>query len=100
MLIIFNRIEGKYQDVLVRNLSIPDVKTIKDGLEMQLPTLSSIRWRVDVDISTSTLNRVLEPSILLNLTTNKGDSHIFGVNTFIFLVMNNFSTKSLFYKFV
>ncbi|XP_068703121.1 COMM domain-containing protein 5-like [Montipora capricornis] len=44
-----------------------------------LPSLDSLRWRVDVAISTSALNRVLEPSVLMELKLSNGKVHTFEV---------------------
>ncbi|OCT67575.1 COMM domain-containing protein 5 isoform X1 [Xenopus laevis] len=44
-----------------------------------LPTLEDIRWRVDVAISTSSLSRALQPSILMQLKLSDGISHRFEV---------------------
>ncbi|XP_022086187.1 COMM domain-containing protein 5-like isoform X2 [Acanthaster planci] len=41
----------------------------------RLPTLDRLRWRLDVGISTSALNRVLEPTILMELTLSNGSIH-------------------------
>ncbi|XP_058968615.1 COMM domain-containing protein 5 [Pocillopora verrucosa] len=45
-----------------------------------LPTLDSLRWRVDVAISTSALNRVLEPTVLMELKLSDGKVHTFEVS--------------------
>lgn len=44
-----------------------------------LPSLDSLRWRVDVAISTSALNRVLEPTVLMELKLSNGKIHTFEV---------------------
>ncbi|GAB1602885.1 COMM domain-containing protein 5-like [Argonauta hians] len=44
-----------------------------------LPKLESFRWRVDTTISTSVLNRVLEPYLLVELTLNNGEISSFEV---------------------
>eukprot|EP00731_Ephydatia_muelleri_P030928 Em0022g442a len=46
---------------------------------VRLPRLDSLRWRVDVTISNSVLNRVLEPSILLEMTLSDGSIKTFEV---------------------
>jgi len=46
-----------------------------------LPSLDSLRWRVDVAISTSALNRVLEPSVLMELKLSDGKIHTFEVSS-------------------
>ncbi|XP_007516100.1 COMM domain-containing protein 5 [Erinaceus europaeus] len=45
----------------------------------QLPHLADIRWRVDVAISTSTLARSLQPSVLMQLKLSDGSAHRFEV---------------------
>ncbi|KAK3739103.1 hypothetical protein QZH41_018237, partial [Actinostola sp. cb2023] len=45
----------------------------------RLPKLDSLRWRVDVAISTSALNRVLEPSILMETKLSDGNVQTFEV---------------------
>ncbi|XP_036381108.1 COMM domain-containing protein 5 [Megalops cyprinoides] len=41
----------------------------------RLPTIEDCRWRVDVAISTSSLARALQPSILMQLKLTDGSSH-------------------------
>ena len=43
------------------------------------PTLAQLRWRVDVAISTSSLSRVLRPTVMLQLTLSDGRVHLFEV---------------------
>ncbi|XP_077984474.1 COMM domain-containing protein 5-like [Glandiceps talaboti] len=45
----------------------------------RLPSLERLKWRVDVAISTSVLNRVLEPTILMEMTLSDGTIHNFEV---------------------
>nr|XP_006812710.1 PREDICTED: COMM domain-containing protein 5-like [Saccoglossus kowalevskii] len=45
----------------------------------RLPSLQRFRWRVDVAISTSVLNRVLEPSVMMEMTLSDGTIHNFEV---------------------
>ncbi|KAG8200806.1 hypothetical protein JTE90_006387 [Oedothorax gibbosus] len=45
-----------------------------------LPKLSEFRWRVDVAISTSTLNRVLEPAIIIEIKLSDGRKETFEVH--------------------
>ncbi|XP_076360091.1 COMM domain containing 5 Like Sm protein 4 isoform X2 [Tachypleus tridentatus] len=51
----------------------------KAGIENapHFPHLQQCRWRVDVAISTSSLNRVLEPSVLMKMDTSDGKEHTF-----------------------
>ncbi|KAJ8267264.1 hypothetical protein GJAV_G00140500 [Gymnothorax javanicus] len=46
----------------------------------RLPTIEDIRWRVDVAISTSSLARALQPSILMQMKLTDGNSHQFEVS--------------------
>ncbi|XP_045203477.2 COMM domain-containing protein 5-like [Mercenaria mercenaria] len=45
----------------------------------RLPQLDRLKWRVDVGISTSVLNRVLEPTVLMEMTLTDGNIHSFEV---------------------
>ncbi|XP_072519313.1 COMM domain-containing protein 5 [Salminus brasiliensis] len=45
----------------------------------RLPSLEEFRWRVDVAISTSSLARALQPSILMQLKLSDGNIHRFEV---------------------
>ncbi|XP_036613286.1 COMM domain-containing protein 5-like [Trichosurus vulpecula] len=45
----------------------------------RLPTVQDFRWRVDVAISTSSLARSLQPSILMQLKLSDGQAHRFEV---------------------
>ncbi|KAG8553544.1 hypothetical protein GDO81_003458 [Engystomops pustulosus] len=45
----------------------------------RLPTVEDMRWRVDVAISTSSLSRALQPSILMQMKLSNGESHRFEV---------------------
>ncbi|XP_042336133.1 COMM domain-containing protein 5 [Sceloporus undulatus] len=45
----------------------------------QLPKIEDFRWRVDVAISTSSLARALQPSILMQLKLSDGSAHRFEV---------------------
>ncbi|KAM4663029.1 COMM domain-containing protein 5 [Discoglossus pictus] len=50
---------------------------LKQGI--RLPTVDDLRWRVDVAISTSSLSRALQPSILMQMKLTDGTSHRFEV---------------------
>lgn len=50
---------------------------LKQGI--RLPTVEDLRWRVDVAISTSSLSRALQPSILMQMKLSNGESHRFEV---------------------
>ena len=41
--------------------------------------VTNMRWRIDVTISSSSLNRVMRPSILMELTLNDGSVELFDV---------------------
>lgn len=45
----------------------------------RLPQIKSFKWRVDVAISTSVLNRVLEPTVLMEITLSNDKIHTFEV---------------------
>nr|XP_008524423.1 PREDICTED: COMM domain-containing protein 5 [Equus przewalskii] len=46
-----------------------------------LPHVADLRWRVDVAISTSSLARSLQPSVLMQLKLSDGSAHRFEVST-------------------
>ncbi len=46
---------------------------------MRLPTVASLRWRVDVAISTSALKRALKPAVLMELALTTGAVHTFEI---------------------
>ncbi|XP_077466440.1 COMM domain-containing protein 5-like [Stigmatopora argus] len=46
-----------------------------------LPTLNELQWRVDVTISTSSLARALQPSVLMHMKLSDGSVHQFEVPT-------------------
>ncbi|CAM1322214.1 COMMD5 (predicted) [Pycnogonum litorale] len=54
-----------------------DKFTLKNKL--CLPHIDKLRWRVDVTISTSHLNRVLEPSVLMEMNLSNGQKETFEV---------------------
>ena len=71
------------------------------------PSLAQLRWRVDVAISTSSLSRVLRPTVMLQMTLTDGKIHQFEVplsqfhelryNVAIVLKdMDNINQKSIF----
>ena len=45
-----------------------------------LPTLESLRWRLDVTISTSALHRVLRPQLTMQCGLSDGSEHTFAVS--------------------
>lgn len=49
------------------------------SLRPRLPQLDNLKWRVDVGISTSVLNRVLEPTVLMEMALSDGNIHTFEV---------------------
>ncbi|XP_067121666.1 COMM domain-containing protein 5 [Centruroides vittatus] len=68
---LFNVIYGS------RRIAI-DAGRLKQG--PSLPILKSLRWRVDVTISNSVLSRVLEPSVLMELISDKDAKYTFEVH--------------------
>ena len=57
-------------------------KAMDDSALMRRPRFSSLddfRWRVDVAISTTSLKRVLEPSVLCNIKTSDNQDCTFEV---------------------
>ncbi|GFU12002.1 COMM domain-containing protein 5 [Nephila pilipes] len=51
-----------------------------NNLAPHLPKLSNFSWRIDVAISTSTLNRVLEPAIVMEIQLSDGRRETFEVH--------------------
>eukprot|EP00911_Craspedida_sp_UC1_P002937 UC1_evm3s2143 len=47
--------------------------------QVQLPRLDAFKWRVDVAISTSALERSLKPNVLMQMTLSDGRVHTFEV---------------------
>lgn len=45
-----------------------------------LPSLEAFKWRVDVGISTSVLSRVLEPTVMMEMSLSDGSVHSFEVS--------------------
>ncbi|QDZ24205.1 COMM domain-containing protein [Chloropicon primus] len=43
------------------------------------PNLKSLRWRVDVTLSTNQTRRVLKPYLLMSVETSKGEHEMFEV---------------------
>lgn len=44
------------------------------------PSLSGFRWRTEIAISTSSINRVLRPSILIQITLSDGRKQLLQLN--------------------
>ncbi|XP_007481477.1 COMM domain-containing protein 5 [Monodelphis domestica] len=57
----------------------PDLEGLAREQGARLPTVEDFRWRVDVAISTSSLARSLQPSILMQLKLSDGKAHRFEV---------------------
>jgi COMM domain containing 5 len=57
--------------------------------------ITNMRWRIDVTISSSTLNRVMRPSILLELTLNDGSVELFDVPLEEFHILRYSCAKAL-----
>ncbi|GIX68885.1 COMM domain-containing protein 5 [Caerostris extrusa] len=51
-----------------------------NNIAPHLPKLSNFGWRIDVAISTSTLNRVLEPAIVMEIRLSNGRKETFEVH--------------------
>ncbi|GFT82467.1 COMM domain-containing protein 5 [Trichonephila clavipes] len=51
-----------------------------NNIAPHLPKLSNFSWRIDVAISTSTLNRVLEPAIVMEVQLSDGRRETFEVH--------------------
>merc|ERR1712002_56550 len=74
-------IVGDYRDVLVKALFGVERTWLREQRPTSyFPTMQDLRWRVDVAISTTTLNRSLEPSVLFDLKTSAGENHTFEVS--------------------
>ncbi|KAG1714426.1 COMM domain-containing protein 5 [Nymphon striatum] len=56
-----------------------DIDAHSKATSPSVPSLDQVRWRVDVTISTSHLNRVLEPCVLMELNLTDGSKHTFEV---------------------
>jgi len=70
---------GKHQEHLVK-MYAEWKPTSSVNTQQQFQQMDDLRWRVDVAISTTTLNRALEPTVLMQLTTNKNENHTFEVS--------------------
>jgi hypothetical protein len=57
--------------------------------------VTNMRWRIDVTISSSSLNRVMRPSILMELTLNDGSVELFDVPLEEFHKLRYFCAKAL-----
>lgn len=57
--------------------SVLEIATGQQGA--RLPCLEDFRWRVDVAVSTSSLARALQPSILMQMKLSDGKAHQFEV---------------------
>ncbi|XP_071126097.1 COMM domain-containing protein 5-like isoform X2 [Mytilus edulis] len=69
-----------FKDDLVE-LQRPHIDTYALESRPRLPRLDSFKWRADVAISTSVLNRALEPTVLMEMTLSNGNIHKFEVPT-------------------
>jgi len=56
-------------------------------------TVEEFNWRVDVGISTTSLKRVLEPSILCNVKTSKNENRTFEVSCVYFALLESLFLK-------
>lgn len=57
----------------------PNIDTYALESRPRLPRLESFKWRADVAISTSVLNRALEPTVLMEMSLSNGKIHKFEV---------------------
>jgi hypothetical protein len=57
--------------------------------------ITNMRWRIDVTISSSSLNRVMRPSILMELTLNDGSVELFDVPLEEFHILRYSCAKAL-----
>nr|CAB3232823.1 COMM domain-containing protein 5-like [Phallusia mammillata] len=76
-------IPEKYHTPLIEALFSGDnclMKTVSNPTKQMFPKVSDVKWRVDVAISTTSLNRVLEPSLLMNIKTDENKDHLFEVS--------------------
>ncbi|CAH1777370.1 unnamed protein product [Owenia fusiformis] len=64
-------------DISAAVFSSSDIDPTENG--PSLPRLSNLQWRLDVAISTSSLNRVLEPTINMEMCLSNGKIHNFEV---------------------
>ncbi|XP_056157531.1 COMM domain-containing protein 5 [Lampris incognitus] len=55
------------------------IEAVASKRDPHLPTIEDFRWRVDVAISTSSLARALQPSILMQMKLSDGSSQRFEV---------------------
>uniref|UniRef100_A0A6Q2XB79 COMM domain-containing protein 5 n=1 Tax=Esox lucius TaxID=8010 RepID=A0A6Q2XB79_ESOLU len=56
------------------------LEAVATQLGPRLPSVEDLRWRVDVAISTSSLARALQPSILMQMKLSDGSAHRFEVS--------------------
>ncbi|KAL3878306.1 hypothetical protein ACJMK2_030669 [Sinanodonta woodiana] len=57
----------------------PQIESNSLDSRPRLPQLENLKWRVDVAISTSVLNRVLDPAVFMEMTLSNGKIHSFEV---------------------
>jgi len=55
-------------------------RTVEPDAACRLPTLEALRWRLDVAISTASLNKVLRPHLTLQCTLSDDSQHSFHVS--------------------
>ncbi|XP_061691106.1 COMM domain-containing protein 5 isoform X1 [Syngnathoides biaculeatus] len=63
----------------LRELSRTALETANSQRDPHLPTIDEFKWRVDVAISTSSLARALQPSVLMQMKLSDGNFHQFEV---------------------
>ncbi|TSL89881.1 COMM domain-containing protein 5 [Bagarius yarrelli] len=59
----------------LRELRRPTLKSSLTKHDPRLAKLEQFRWRVDVAVSTSSLSRALQPTILMQFTLSDGNRH-------------------------
>mmetsp|Transcript_39589 Transcript_39589/g.75808 ORF Transcript_39589/g.75808 Transcript_39589/m.75808 type:complete len:116 (+) Transcript_39589:145-492(+) len=66
-----------------------------DFLGVGFPHIQDLRWRVDVTLSSSSLAKVLQPSIVLFLTLDDGSVHTFQATKEQFHLLRHAVARSL-----
>ena len=77
------KIPENFADEIVKkvfNESHASVESCAFSNKIRLPGLQSFKWRVDVTISTSSLNRVLVPTVFMEVKSSDGSTKSFEVS--------------------
>ena len=56
------------------------IETNLEESRIRLPSLADFKWRVDVAISTSELQRAMKPAVLMQMTLSDGTIQTFEVS--------------------